>query len=312
MIRFVAHHEIDKEKWDHCIRESFNGNIYAWSWYLDIVHQNWNALVEDDYIRVFPLTGNVRFGIHYLFQPFFTQQLGIFSPQPLPQEVIHQFIHAIPKQYRLVEIRLNIHNTLNLPPSVVNWHTNYELDLIKDYEYHARAYNSNTKRNLKKALESQLYIVDNVSPVAIIDLFKNNRGRTISHWNDREYWRLKRLINAVIFHGQATTYGVYTKENELCAGAIFVKSHQRITFLFSGMSAFGKEKNALTLILDHAIRQYAGSYMIFDFEGSDNPNLARFYKGFGSQPVSYPGITLNRLPWPFNFIFKLIRLRRKI
>ena len=49
-------------------------------WYLDIVHENWDALMEDDYERVMPMpviTKNWR--ISYIFQPFFVQQLGVFS-----------------------------------------------------------------------------------------------------------------------------------------------------------------------------------------------------------------------------------------
>lgn len=312
MIRFIAHNEINKEKWDDCIRRSFNGNIYAWSWYLDVVHQNWDALVEDDYIRVFPLTGNIRYGISYLFQPFFTQQLGVFSSELLSPTITDRFIQAIPDFYRFVEIRLNIHNRTDAYLTHVNWHTNYELDLIQSYDILASRYNHNTKRNLKKALDSQLTILKTINPIEVIDLFRFNRGRTISHWNDAEYMRLKRLIYELTYHGQLTTFGVYTIENELCAGSIFTESHNRITFLFSGMSDIGKQKNALTLMLDHVIRQTAGNPLVFDFEGSDNPNLARFYKGFGSYPISYPGITINRLPWPLKTILKLVRLRKKI
>lgn len=56
MILFRSHSEIDKEKWDACIRESANGMIYGYSWYLDIVSPGWAGLIEDAYTAVFPLT----------------------------------------------------------------------------------------------------------------------------------------------------------------------------------------------------------------------------------------------------------------
>ena len=52
MIKYLTHNNIDKTRWDECIRRSFNGNIYAWSWYLDIVHPQWEALIENNYERV--------------------------------------------------------------------------------------------------------------------------------------------------------------------------------------------------------------------------------------------------------------------
>lgn len=81
MITYLTHNQIDKQRWDDCIKQSPNGNVYALSWYLDIVHPRWEALVEDDYVSVMPLTGNRKCGISYPFQPFFVQQLGVFSKE---------------------------------------------------------------------------------------------------------------------------------------------------------------------------------------------------------------------------------------
>ena len=55
MISCLENKAIDKPKWDALIAEC--GNIYAYSWYLDIVHPGWDALVDDDYQAVMPLTG---------------------------------------------------------------------------------------------------------------------------------------------------------------------------------------------------------------------------------------------------------------
>ena len=71
MIKFVTHNEIDKRRWDECIANAINGNIYVWSWYLDIIHPRWDALIDGDYERVMPIAGKQKIGISYLFQPFF-------------------------------------------------------------------------------------------------------------------------------------------------------------------------------------------------------------------------------------------------
>ncbi len=44
--------------------EAFNGLIYAKSWYLDIVADQWDALVENDYEKIFPLVHRKKYGIH--------------------------------------------------------------------------------------------------------------------------------------------------------------------------------------------------------------------------------------------------------
>jgi hypothetical protein len=92
VIQYLTHNQIDKKKWDATIAEC--GNIYAFSWYLDIVHPHWEALVEGDYQVVMPITGGKKFGINYLFQPYFVQQLGVFSKQPLTQEKTESFLRV--------------------------------------------------------------------------------------------------------------------------------------------------------------------------------------------------------------------------
>ena len=62
MIQYLEHNQIDKKKWDDTIEEF--GNIYAYSWYLDVVHHQCEALVEDDYVSLMPLTGGKKFGVH--------------------------------------------------------------------------------------------------------------------------------------------------------------------------------------------------------------------------------------------------------
>ena len=48
MVSYLRHNEIDKGKWDACIRLSENSLVYAYSWYLDIIHPGWEAMVKDD------------------------------------------------------------------------------------------------------------------------------------------------------------------------------------------------------------------------------------------------------------------------
>ena len=68
-----------------------------------------------------------------------------------------------------------------------------------------------------------------------------------------------------------------------------------ITFLFSGLTIEGKQRQAMTFLLDHVIKLNAGKPMTFDFEGSDDENLARFYLGFGGEERRYPSYSYNNM-----------------
>ena len=111
-IEYLKHKEIDFSKWDDCISKSLNSIVYAYSWYLNIVAQEWDAIVVDDYKIVFPLAIGRKFGFTYTFQPLFTQQLGIFSPGIIDKQITQQIIKSIPERIKYLSISFNSFNTL--------------------------------------------------------------------------------------------------------------------------------------------------------------------------------------------------------
>lgn len=313
MIRFLQNSEIDKGKWDACIRDSFNGIVYAQSWYLDIVAENWHCLVEDDYERAMPLISGNKWGIHYLFQPAFTQQLGVFSKTILSEEVVHEFISSIPGRYKFAEINLNTFNKINPAHhyKIVNYR-NFELDLINSYENLLRNFSNNHKRNLKKAENASLSIQHNIKPEEIIYMFRENRGKSISNLDDQDFSKFHRLVYSGIYKGLVKTRGVYSKNNELCAGAFFLQSKNKMIFLFSGLSNYGKETNAMFFLINSFIKDFSQNNITLDFEGSNDPNLARFYQGFGSVECNYPHVEFNNLFFPTAIAVKLVKWLRNL
>lgn len=294
MIHFLQHNDIDKQKWDDTIDQC--GNVYAYSWYLDIVHPGWNALVEDDYQAVMPLTGGKKFGIDYLYQPYFVQQLGVFSKSPVNPEKTEEFLKAIPSNYRFAEIRMNEGNAFAEGREGVEYHRNVLLDLNHDVETLRANYHQNTKRNLAKADSNNLQIVDTVIPYHVVALFRDNRGALLDKWGDAEYDVMTHLATVAKQKRSAFILGVTEKGiGELICAAIFMKTNGRVTFLFSGLTQKGKDKQAMTFLLDQVIQRYANQPVTFDFEGSDDDNLARFYLGFGGEEVKYPSYTYNHL-----------------
>ena len=207
MIRYFTHKDIDRQKWDEAIAEC--GSIYAYSWYLDSVHPDWEALVEDDYQSVMPLTGGKKFGVRYLFQPYFVQQLGVFSKAPLTKEKLNDFLNAIPEEYRFAEIRLNESNALDNDIKGVEYHRNIVLDLNQEYDSIRARYHQNTKRNLAKAETHTLHLTDRVTPQQVVALFRNNRGASLDKWGDDEYAVLIQLTQEAQKHDAVFVYHLH-------------------------------------------------------------------------------------------------------
>ena len=256
-----------------------------------------------------PLTGANKFGVWYLFQPYFTQQLGVFSKSVLNASVINEFLTHIPVRYKFAQINLNVHNQPSGGDYQLYPQKNNLLDLIHDYRKLASRYSSNTRRNLKKSRASNLTIMKGLKPEELVKLFRENKGKQVKHWKTPHYSRLQQLMYTAIYRGAGEIYGVYSSNNVLCAGAFFLKSHQHLTFLFSATNAYARETGAMTFLIDTIIRGWASSQIILDFEGSNNTQLARFYKGFGAKEVNYYRLDFNRLKFPLK---QLANLKTKL
>jgi hypothetical protein len=306
MIKHLRHPDINKNKWDECIDRSFNGIIYAYSWYLDIVtNGQWEALVEDDYQRVFPFFPQQKHGISYVFQPFAVQQLGVFSVGKLDQEKVAEFLLYLHKKYKIININLNVNNRVSGTKFEKKDLTTYHLDLISPYSIIRKSFSTNHKRNIKKSYDSGLVIVKSIKPDKIFNLFKTNKGQSNKKLQSIDYDLYRRLVHAAIYQGKCATYGVLDKNRNLIAGAIFFHSHKHVIYAFSGINEKGKELRAMFFLLDSFIQEHQNRNLLLDFEGSNVESIAHFYKGFGANKILYPNILSNRYP---EFVQKIMRL----
>jgi hypothetical protein len=296
MICFLEHADIDKRKWDDCMDRSVNGMIYGYTWYLDIVSPGWGGLVEDDYTGVFPLTSKRKFFVNYLCQPFFTQQLGLFTRNHLTGNRVEAFLQAIPDQFRFAEINLNAMNKVDPVRYPGTMRVNLELDLIGSYESLQLNYDQNTRRNLKKALTSGLTIRRKIEPDELITLFRENYGKKEGVLRFNDYDILRKLIYYSLEHTFSIVIGVYMPDGKLCAGVFFLRDRARWIFHFAASNADARQSGAMFLLVDSFIRENAGQALTLDFEGSNDPNVARFYKGFGARESNYYQVRINRLP----------------
>ena len=293
-ISYCKYQQIDKTKWDACISHADNGLVYAYSYYLDAMAKHWDALVLNDYEAVMPLTWNKKYSIYYLYQPPFTACLGVFG-RSLHAETMAAFLQSVPAKFKYWDIYFNPGNLFTISDFNLYQRMNYVLPLGHNYESLYNAYRDNIKRNIKKSEQFGLSIHKDVSIAAILQLAKEQAGAFTSVADD-DFIRFKKLYGLLYKKEQATTYAVYTKENELMASAVFFFSHNRAYYIMVGNHPNGKTLGASHALINAFIKDHAGEDIILDFEGSDIPSLAFFYSSFGAVEEKYSAIRLNKLP----------------
>ena len=294
-IQYLKKEQIDKTKWDACLERAANGLIYGYSYYLDTMAANWDALVYNDYEFIMPLTWKSKWGIKYLYQPFITAQLGIFGNQ-LTTAIRDRFIAAIPAQFKYIDIALNFGNVQDAPHPFSFPRNNFTLDLNKHYETIYNQYNENTKRNIKKCNQLAGFVRKNIDVDKIISLAVAQMKVQGQESSDN-ISRFKKLYQILSEKGMATNYSVCLHEEDIAASAVFFYSHQRAYYVLVGNATSGRDSGASHALIDAFIKDHAGKKIILDFEGSDIASLAAFYKGFGAGNEPYPALKINRLPF---------------
>ena len=298
-IQYVKHDDIDSIKWNQCIDNSFNCRIYSYDWHLDRTAIEWDALIYGNYKFIMPLPYRKKWGIKYLFQPLFSQQLGIF-PNP-SEEVAELFYIELIKRFRYSNFQLNSKNPIikNLDGIDFLPRQNYLLGLHFSYNELSSAFSKNTKRNLAKANKSNLNFVRGISLEEYIEFKINNLPISLT---TKDLTNLKSLIALGHYKGFGEIYGVYTEENQLCSAVYFCKWKDRVIYFNAASSEEGKEHRGMYFLLNNFIKENAGRNLILDFEGSMIPGIARFYSGFGATPETYFQLKFNRLPLPLKWL----------
>ncbi len=301
-IKYVSYTEIDFIKWDACIENSLNGIVFAYSWYLKSVSDEWDALILNDYDAVFPITRKSKFGLNYFYNPIFALQLGVFSKVTLSNDLINRFINCIPSKIKLIDINLNFGNKLIDSSFDISDKSCQFIDLKDNYEIIFQKYSTNLKRNLTKAKKNNLEIVLSLNTENVVKLFKENRGGALKEITEDHYFRLNTLLAEMQKRKIGKIYECWLGK-ELIASAFFSITNNRIIYIKGGNTQKGRDLGAMHFIMDEVIHLNSKSNLIFDFGGSSIPQVVRFNHTFGANDYVYQRLYRNRLP----FFLKLLK-----
>ena len=299
-IRYLNNREIDISAWDKCIAASFQGSIYAFSWYLDLVCENWDALVEENYQSVMPLPTHRFFGRDIIFLPYFLNELGIFSITPVNPSKTQAFIEAIPHNFAYYRILLNKYNPLDLKDNSLIIRTRYELDLIKPYYKLAGDFSPEMQQKLDMAMAHGFSFITGLSPNDLIQ-FITKKKITLPGPVTRHNFRLLRSIMAgLIRYKSGELYGVYDSHNELASIALFAWINNQINLIFQVVAADKQNHFAHLFLIDRFVDKYSETNTTLVFDSVIKPLSPIRYKDFGARETNHIEIIHNALPFPLN------------
>lgn len=280
MIRFISRKDLDITLYDACVESDESNRVYAFSWYLDAVCDHWSALVLDDFEAVMPLPSSKKLGLPYISQPYFCQQLGIFSSKKLDHKIIDDFLSNIPVKF--LKTHLNVNFSRNTES--FNSRFNFELDLNRSYDDLYKAYRKDRKKSLRLSGEAGLIYKDYDNREELIQMYQEVFGHL--HHDDKLYSTISRIIDKALTYNYGFIRNVFYND-ELVSCGFFLKYKDRIYYLFAATNTIGKKYGATTFLIDSVIQENSETNLVFDFEGSSIESIASFYKSFGSKKTTY-------------------------
>lgn len=302
---FLDNSSIDRSGWDRCIQSTESGVIYASSFYLDCICPGWGALVGPEYEWVLPITSGRKFGINYLYQPAFTQQLGVFAKNgiTIPYDEILSWLK---KHYRFWEVNWNYTTPVNIITDDINITsaTNYIIDISQPYNCIASNYSNQLKRNLHKSENYELDYQVSEDYNKCIQMYRQHYGNRIAHVTESDYTAFTSICKYALNNNMLVCRQVVNKHEEVLAIALLLRDEKRFYNLMPTTTSNGRKALANHYLFDRMLQEFSGTHLLFDFEGSDLPGVKRFYKIFGGVNQPYYQLKYNNLPWLLKLIKK--------
>lgn len=186
-------------------------------------------------------------------------------------------------------------------PSFTNWlpfadrgfaaslRTTYVIDALDDLDAVRRGMSDDCRKAIRKAEKIVAVETDTRVDrlVSMIDSTFTRQGRD-NPWGAE---LLERLFAAVHERGAGEILTAVDAAGETHASMLLVYDTDQSYYLTGGTNTALRSSGAHSLLLWEAIQRSAARVGVFDFEGSMIPGVARFFRGFGSRPVSYVHVT---------------------
>ena len=298
-ITYVKHVDIDKAKWDTCIDHASNALIYAYSYYLDLMSKNWDALVMNDYEAVMPLTWNRKFGISYLRQPAFTQQLGVFGNGSFGNSLTEKFVNKAVDLFSFAEINLNFANEYDKCAATK---CNLILHLNQPFTVIEKSFKKNF---VKKAKGAHLIYEPSGEIEEAIKLCIQIYSKRIPNLTEKNFKDLEQLCILLQNRGQLLIRKVSSRKENCWQYLYFLKIPEEFITSCQSHCPVEYTYDANHFLLHELIKEFSEQNFIFDFEGSEIPSINFFFRKFNPVEQPYYFVRINKLKFWKRWIKKM-------
>lgn len=258
-VEHLNRNDVDENLWDDCISHSPNGTVQCFTWFLDIVCEEWEALIVDDYDTVLPLPMEYKSGIKVVITPYWIPHLGIITKKPITEKQTLSLLNHIP--YKNINLTLNAHNKLPGKAHKKSGFISYcALDLISNIDRIKKNFDPELKSVLEYYNNKKITVARSTNPNEYLNFSTSHSRTPVKH--------LKTLIKLISFslrYKSAGLYAAYDKYNEEMAQAFLIKSNNTLSLLHYTSHKEDKMHMGIKSIIFHILKNNAESNLTMEF-----------------------------------------------
>ena len=291
--------------------------IFQTPLWLDMVvgDQNWDVLLSfkgDLLMGAMPFVTSSKFGLNQITLPYLTPYLGpiINYPKDLKQsnylahkrKIIGDLVSQIPKTDRFVtQTDFNFDYWLPFAWSGYEQTTRYSylLDTNSNTETLLKGFKPNIKKHIKNA-ELNFTISESDSTEDLYNLHQSDlRSKGIEiQFSKQELLSLDQKLESL--NKRKIIQATDTEGNVACAFYL-VFDHTFTHYLIGAVSKEARNSGIMSLMMWEAIKESKKRQLTFNFEGSMNKNIERFFSSFGAEITPYMKISKVSNKWLKHF-----------
>ncbi|MCX8524782.1 hypothetical protein OF897_12750 [Chryseobacterium formosus] len=272
MIRRLKYNEIDFEKYAQCLENSAQRKYSATKTFLDLTSdKKWELLVYKDYEAVMPVPYVFKSRIKIVHNPMLCQQLGIFSKED-HVEINEEFLSFLEQNYL---IRIYIFNEFNQFKTLLKPKKNF-LILPDNYETVYSKYSPKRKRKLR--LDEDVLSNSEIKEINFNQAESFIRGNLLGADKEEDI-ELFILIFKNMFEAGCLKFSAFYLNKRIINIIVTYFDDFTVALLGTFNDKESVKISGASVLIDNCIKENIQT-KIFDFEGSDLPNVEEFFRGF--------------------------------
>ncbi len=272
MIRVLQRNEVDEARWNACVAKSHKADVYALTWFLDIVLPTWQAAVYGDYEFVMPLYTKRKWGILPVFKtPYFVKEVAVYPENGAPHEA---FAAVLRSHYRKSVLKdVNVSSGLYEHLGITGVSNQFQVAP----SWNMQQFPSKELRKNVESFELEAEVINNVSFSEYSSFVRKHFPYPVA----KDAWpKLQALADR-----QETKLCGVRHNGELIAVQMMVYTMDTVFFIQNATHSDFRKSRVMPWLMHRLVGNLENCKKVH-FMGSNNEAVASFNKKFGATAVT--------------------------